>query len=111
MRVLLVGGGGREHTLAWKLSRSRQLKQLYIAPGNPGTVQLGANVKIKDNDIVGLVRFAQEKKIDLVAVGPEDPLAAGLVDALSAVGIRAFGPTAGGPNVWYMGFMEDKILA
>ncbi len=94
MRVLLVGGGGREHTLAWKLSRSRQLKQLYIAPGNPGTVQLGANVKIKDNDIVGLVRFAQEKKIDLVAVGPEDPLAAGLVDALSDVGIRAFGPTA-----------------
>jgi len=94
MRVLLVGGGGREHTLAWKLSKSRQLKQLYVAPGNPGTARLGANVKIKDTDIVGLVRFAQEKRIDLVAVGPEDPLAAGLVDALSDVGIRAFGPTA-----------------
>lgn len=94
MKVLLVGGGGREHTLAWKLSKSKQLKHLYIAPGNPGTALLGTNVKIKDSDIVGLVRFAQEKKIDLVAVGPEDPLAAGLVDALSAVGIRAFGPTA-----------------
>lgn len=94
MKVLLVGSGGREHTLAWKLSKSSQLKHLYIAQGNPGTALLGTNVKIKDSDIVGLVRFAQEKKIDLVAVGPEDPLAAGLVDALSAVGIRAFGPTA-----------------
>ena len=94
MKVLLVGSGGREHSLAWKLSKSGQLKHLYIAPGNPGTALFGSNVKIKDTDIVGLVKFAQEKKIDLVVVGPEDPLAGGLVDALSAVGIRAFGPTA-----------------
>ena len=94
MKVLLVGGGGREHTLAWKLSKSKQLKQLYIAPGNPGTARFGSNIKIKDTDIVGLVKFAQEKKIDLVVVGPEDPLAGGLVDALNAVGIKAFGPTA-----------------
>ena len=94
MKVLLVGSGGREHALAWKLSKSRLLKHLYIAPGNPGTETSGTNVDIKDNDVVGLVKFAQDKKIDFVVVGPEDPLAAGLVDALKDVGIMVFGPTA-----------------
>jgi len=93
MKVLLVGSGGREHALAWKLAGSKQLKQLYIAPGNPGTAEIGTNVDISDSDIEGLVKFAQEKKIDLVVVGPEDPLAAGLVDAMEAVGIKAFGPS------------------
>ncbi|MBN1765223.1 MAG: phosphoribosylamine--glycine ligase [Sedimentisphaerales bacterium] len=94
MNVLLVGSGGREHALGWKLSQSKELSQLYIAPGNPGTAQVGTNVDLKDNDIAGLVKFAQEKDIGLVVVGPEDPLAMGLVDALTAVGIKAFGPTA-----------------
>jgi phosphoribosylamine--glycine ligase len=93
MKILLVGGGGREHAIAWKLSQSKKLKQLYIAPGNPGTAEVGTNVGIADNDIDSLTAFAKEKRIDLVVVGPEEPLAAGLVDRLEAEGIRAFGPT------------------
>lgn len=93
MKILLVGGGGREHAIAWKLSQSKKLKQLYIAPGNPGTAEVGTNAGIADNDIDLLTAFAKEKRIDLVVVGPEEPLAAGLVDRLEAEGIRAFGPT------------------
>lgn len=93
MKILLVGGGGREHAIAWKLSQSKKLTQLYIAPGNPGTAEIGTNVGIADNDIDSLTAFAKEKRIDLVVVGPEEPLAAGLVDRLEAEGIRAFGPT------------------
>jgi len=94
MKVLLVGSGGREHALAWKLSKSKLLKHLYIAPGNPGTAQFGSNVPINDTEIDKLVKFAQEKKIDFVVVGPEDPLAMGLIDALEKVGIEGFGPSA-----------------
>ena len=93
MKVLLVGSGGREHALAWKLKKSKLLKHLYIAPGNPGTAQFGTNVDISDSDVPKLVKFAREKQIDFVVVGPEDPLALGIVDALEAVGIKAFGPS------------------
>ena len=93
MNVLLVGSGGREHAIAWKLSQSKLLKQLYIAPGNPGAAHHGTNVEIADSDVKSLVQFATEKKVGLVIVGPEDPLAAGLVDAVNAVGIKAFGPS------------------
>ncbi|NLW82892.1 MAG: phosphoribosylamine--glycine ligase [Phycisphaerae bacterium] len=93
MKVLLVGGGGREHALAWKLSQSDKLDHLYIAPGNPGTADYGTNVDIADTDVAGLAAFAQARKIDLAVIGPEDPLAAGAVDAFEAVGIRAFGPS------------------
>ncbi len=95
MKVLLVGSGGREHALAWKLVQSSGLEKLYIAPGNPGTGELGANVKIAADDVDGLVEFARAKKIGLVVVGPEDPLAGGLVDRLEDAGIKAFGPRAG----------------
>jgi len=93
MDVLLIGSGGREHAIAWKLSQSGALGKLYIAPGNAGTAQCGQNVAIKDNDVPALVDFARENRIGLVVVGPEDPLAAGVVDALEAVGIKAFGPS------------------
>jgi phosphoribosylamine--glycine ligase len=93
MDVLLVGSGGREHAIAWKLKQSREIGQLYIAPGNAGTAQCGRNVPISDHDVPSLVRFAREQKVGLVVVGPEDPLAAGIVDALEAAGIKAFGPT------------------
>jgi phosphoribosylamine--glycine ligase len=93
MKVLLVGGGGREHAIAWKLKQSKRLKELYIAPGNPGTAQVGINVDIADTNLDGLVAFAKDKRIDLVVIGPEDPLAAGLVNRLEAEGIPAFGPT------------------
>ena len=95
MKVLLVGAGGREHAIAWKLSQSKQLSKLYIAPGNPGTADFGENVAIGDTDIAGLLDFAKDKKIDLAIIGPEDPLAAGAVDAFEAAGIMAFGPGKG----------------
>jgi phosphoribosylamine---glycine ligase len=95
MNVLLIGNGGREHALSWKLAQSKKLKKLFIAPGNPGTAQHGTNVDIDVNDIDGLVEFAKEKDISFVVVGPEDPLAAGAVDAFEAAGIKAFGPCKG----------------
>ena len=93
MRVLLIGGGGREDAIAWKLAKSKELKKLYIAPGNPGTARWGENVAIKADDVAGLVSFAKENKVELVIVGPEDPLAEGVVDVLEAAGIKAFGPS------------------
>ncbi len=95
MNVLLVGSGGREHAIAWKLKQSKKLQTLYIAPGNAGTAECGKNVDISDTDINGLIKFAKEKHIGLVVVGPEDPLAMGLVDLLEAEGIKAFGPCGG----------------
>ncbi len=94
MDVLLIGGGGREHAIAWRLKQSPRLGKLYIAPGNAGTAQCGQNVDIADNDIAALVAFAREKKVGLVVVGPEEPLANGVVDAMEAARIKAFGPTA-----------------
>ncbi len=93
MDVLLIGSGGREHAIAWKLKQSKQLGRLYIAPGNAGTATCGVNVPIRDNDVAGLVDFARAKNIGLVVVGPEDPLALGVVDAMEAAGIKAFGPS------------------
>ena len=93
MDVLLIGSGGREHAIAWKLKQSKQMGKLYIAPGNAGTATCGQNVPIKDNDIPALVDFAKTKNVGLVVVGPEDPLAAGIVDAMEAAGIKAFGPS------------------
>jgi phosphoribosylamine--glycine ligase len=94
MDVLLIGGGGREHAIAWKLRQSKQLGKLYIAPGNAGTAQCGENVALKDDEIPALVKFAKDKKVGLAIVGPEEPLAKGAVDAMEAAGIKAFGPNA-----------------
>jgi phosphoribosylamine--glycine ligase len=94
MNVLVVGGGGREHALVWKLRQSPRIKRLFCAPGNAGTGQLAVNLPVKASDLAGLVASARRENIDLVVVGPDDPLAAGLVDQLQAAGIRAFGPTA-----------------
>jgi phosphoribosylamine--glycine ligase len=94
MNVLLIGSGGREHALAWKLAQSNKLDKLYIAPGNPGTSECGQNIAVGACDIEELVDFAKQKDIGLVVVGPEDPLAAGVVDAFEAVGVKAFGPSA-----------------
>ena len=95
MDVLLVGSGGREHAIAWKLAQSKNLGRLYIAPGNAGTQQCGENVPIGAADVEKLVDFARRNDVGLVVVGPEDPLAAGLVDAMEEAGIKAFGPSAG----------------
>jgi phosphoribosylamine--glycine ligase len=93
MNVLLIGNGGREHALAWKLGQSKSLKKLYIAPGNAGTAKYGENVDIEATDIDKLVQFAKEKDVGLAMVGPEAPLAEGAVDAFEAAGIKAFGPS------------------
>jgi phosphoribosylamine--glycine ligase len=94
MNVLLIGNGGREHAIAWKLAQSGELEKLYIAPGNAGTVQCGQNIPIGATDISELVGFARDKNVGIVVVGPEDPLSAGVVDAMEEAGIMAFGPTA-----------------
>jgi len=94
MNVLLIGSGGREHAIAWKLAQSKDLTKLYIAPGNPGTAQCGQNIPIGADDADELLDFARQNNVGLVVVGPEDPLAAGLVDAFEAAGIKAFGPSA-----------------
>ncbi|MDA8227936.1 MAG: phosphoribosylamine--glycine ligase [Desulfitobacterium hafniense] len=90
-KVLIVGSGGREHALAWKLARSSDVARVYVAPGNAGTPQW--NVPIQANDISGLVRFAKEEEIDLTVVGPEEPLSLGIVDSFTEQGLRVFGPT------------------
>jgi len=94
MDVLLIGSGGREHAIAWKLAQSKKLGKLYIAPGNAGTAMCGENIAIEAADVAALVDFARTNSIGLVIVGPEDPLAAGIVDAMEQAGVKAFGPSA-----------------
>ncbi|NWF68842.1 MAG: phosphoribosylamine--glycine ligase [Chloroflexi bacterium] len=93
MHVLIVGNGGREHALAWALARSPLVDNLTIAPGNAGTDSLGENVAIAADDIPALLRLAQERHVDLTVVGPEAPLAAGIVDTFHEAGLKIFGPT------------------
>jgi len=93
MKLLIVGGGGREHAIAWKFSQSPQVDALYCAPGNAGIAQIATCVPIKATDLDAMVRFAVAEAIDLVFVAPDDPLALGMVDALQQAGIRAFGPS------------------
>ena len=94
MKVLVVGGGGREHALAWKIAQSSRVDRVFVAPGNAGTAIEAENVDIAASDIPRLVEFAKQNAIDLAVIGPEAALAAGAVDALSSEGIRAFGPSA-----------------
>lgn len=97
MNILIIGGGGREHALAWKAAQSPLAKKVYVAPGNAGTALEPAleNVNISATDIDGLLQFAKEKQIDLTIVGPEAPLVIGVVDAFKAAGLTIFGPTKG----------------
>lgn len=94
MKILVIGGGGREHTIVWKLSKSPKVSKIYCAPGNGGIAELAECVPIKATDIDSVVNFAKEKAVDLVVVAPDDPLVAGMVDALEDAGIRVFGPRA-----------------
>ncbi|PQZ49416.1 phosphoribosylamine--glycine ligase [Ochrobactrum sp. MYb15] len=93
MKVLLIGSGGREHALAWKLAASAKLEKLYCAPGNPGIAEYAELVALDVTDHAAVIAFAKEKAIDLVVVGPEAPLVAGLADDLAAADIRVFGPS------------------
>lgn len=96
MKILIVGSGGREHALAWKVKQSSQVTAVYVAPGNAGTdLEAGiSNVDIQVDDIAGLLSFAQAREIDLTIIGPEVPLVMGIVDQFNAAGLACFGPTA-----------------
>ena len=93
MKILVVGSGGREHALAWKLKQSSGVERIFCAPGNAGTAEVAENVAISAGDLEALVRFARENHIDLTVIGPDDPLAAGIIDLFAAQKLRAFGPT------------------
>ncbi|MFQ5463438.1 MAG: phosphoribosylamine--glycine ligase [Phycisphaerae bacterium] len=99
MQVLIVGGGGREHALAWAFSQSPRVSKILCAPGNAGTAELAENVDVAADDLDEFVRVAKQRAIDLVVVGPEAPLCAGLVDRLEQAGIKAFGPTAAAARI------------
>ena len=108
MNVLLIGSGGREHALAWKLSASPLLTKLYAAPGNPGIAQEAECVALDVADHAAVVRFCRDRSIDLVVVGPEAPLVAGIADDLRAAGIRVFGPSAAAARLeGSKGFTKD----
>jgi len=93
MNVLIIGSGGREHALAWKVAQSPKAEKVFVLPGNPGTAQIATNVEgVSVDDHASVNEFCKSKHIDLVIVGPEIPLADGLVDSLSDAGIRCFGP-------------------
>jgi len=99
MKVLVVGSGGREHSLCWAISKSPKCSELFCAPGNAGTAGLAKNVDIDAEDLDGIVRFVKDSAIDFVVIGPEGPLVAGLVDKLDALGVKSFGPTAAGAEL------------
>lgn len=94
MKILVIGSGGREHALLWKLSQSPRVTSLLCAPGNAGTAAIATNVSIAASDLDGLVALAKSERVDLTLVGPDDPLAAGIVDLFQKEGLRVFGPLA-----------------
>lgn len=99
MKILVIGSGGREHALCWKISQSKHCTELFCAPGNPGTSQFAKNVDIQVNDIAALLKFAKEKQIDLTVVGPELPLTLGVVNEFEAAGLNIFGPNKAGAEL------------
>ena len=99
MKVLVVGSGGREHALCWKIAQSPLVQQVYCAPGNAGTAEVADNVDISATDIAGLLSFAKRQQIELTVVGPEDPLCAGIVDEFREADLKIFGPSRAGANV------------
>lgn len=115
LNLLIVGGGGREHALAWKLAQSPHVAAIYVAPGNGGTERVGTNVPIDDSDVDALCLFARKNRIDLTVVGPEVPLAAGLTDVFHAAGLRVFGPSRlaaqlESSKAFAKGFMTDHNI-
>ena len=99
MKVLLIGNGGREHALAWKLAASPRVTGLYVAPGNPGTAPIADNVALDPMDFRAVERFIRDNGVRFVVVGPEDPLAAGLADHVTKIGVPVFGPTRDGARL------------
>ena len=112
MKVLVIGSGGREHAIAWKLKQSKSLTALYCAPGNAGTSEIATNVPISVMEIDKLVAFAESEQIDLTVVGPEAPLEAGIVNKFELKGLRIFGPTKQAAELeWSKSFAKEIMLA
>ena len=111
MKVLVVGGGGREHAILWALSKSPKVSQLYCAPGNGGIAALAECVPIKATDVAAMVSWAKENAMDFVVVAPDDPLALGMVDALEEAGIPAFGPRANAAIVESSKIFSKELMA
>jgi phosphoribosylamine---glycine ligase len=108
MKVLVIGSGGREHALAWKIAQSPRVTQIFIAPGNAGTAEVGKNVPIEAHNLDKLLLFAEENGIALTIVGPDDALAHGIVDLFSAAGLRIFGPTRAASRLeWSKAFAKE----
>ena len=111
MRVLVVGGGGREHAIAWKLSQSPQVTELLAAPGNAGTAQVAENVAIDAEDVDSLLRLAQDRAVDLTVVGPEASLAVAIADSFAEAGLLLFGPTQAAARIESSkAFAKDLML-
>jgi len=111
VHILVVGSGGREHALAWKIRQSPKADTIYCAPGNGGTEKDMENVHIPAHDIPGLIRFAKEKSIGLTVVGPDDALAAGIVDAFQKEGLRIFGPTRAAARFEWSKIFAKEFMA
>jgi phosphoribosylamine--glycine ligase len=110
MKVLVIGNGGREHALVWKIAQSPRVERVFCAPGNAGTAADGENVNLPPGDFPALVRFANDNSVGLVVVGPEAPLAAGIVDAMEREGLRVFGPNRGAAELEASkGFCKDIL--
>ena len=99
MKILVVGSGGREHAIAWRLAQDQEEHEIYCAPGNAGTLDVAVNVAIGAEDVELIAEWAKNEKPDLVVVGPEAPLVKGLVDELEKIGVPAFGPVAAGARM------------
>ena len=110
MKILIVGGGGREHTLVWKIVQSPRVEKVFAAPGNAGTATIAENLSLCPTDIEGLGKVAKEKGIDLVVVGPEGPLALGIVDHFDSLGIPIFGPTKAAAQVESSKVFARKLM-
>src|SRR5437867_5877998 len=110
MKILVIGSGGREHALAWKLRQSPFAERIFCAPGNAGTAEIGENVAIPASDLGELIRFAKENRVDLTVVGPDDPLAAGIVDLFTAEGLRIFGPTQAAARLESSKIFTKKLM-
>src|SRR3989344_1180447 len=111
MDVLVVGGGGREHALAWKLKQSPRIQNIYIAPGNGGTGNVGENVPIAVTDFEQLTNFVKEKNIALTIVGPDDPLALGIVDFFKERGLRIWGPSKAAAEIEASKAFSKQLMA
>jgi phosphoribosylamine--glycine ligase len=111
MRILVVGSGGREHALAWKISRSPLVRELFVAPGNPGMARIATPVALEARDVEGIARFARESQVDLVVIGPEAPLVAGLADRVAREGIAVFGPSAAAAEIEGSKAFAKEIMA